>query len=249
MTFLTGRHVSRRTFLRGAGAAVGLPFLEAMVPAGRRQIVNPDPTRLIVIEIVHGAAGASEWGTRQNLWSPAAMGRDFDLSRGALRPLEPFRDHLTIVSNTDVRMAEAYDPTEVGGDHFRSSAVFLTQEHPAQTESSNVRVGTSLDQLYAQRFGQDTPIPSMQLCIENVDQAGGCGYGYACVYTDALSWASPTTPLPMIRDPGVAFEQLFGAGGTPEARARRRRTQQSILDWIAADVASLKSELQSADRL
>ena len=80
-------------------------------------------------------------------------------------------------------------PKEIGGDHFRSSAVFLTQAHPKQTEGSDVYVGTSLDQLYAQRFGQDTPIPSMQLCIENVDQAGGCAYGYACVYTDTISWA------------------------------------------------------------
>ena len=86
--------------------------------------------------------------------------------------------------------------------------------HPKQTEGSDVRVGTSLDQMYAQRFGQDTPIPSMQLCIENVDQAGGCAYGYACVYTDSISWASPTEPLPVIRDPRVAFEKLFGVGGT-----------------------------------
>ena len=104
--------------------------------------------------------------------------------------LEPFRDYLTIVSDTDVRGAEAVIPPEIGGDHFRSSAVFLTQSHPKQTESSDVFVGPSLDQLYAQRFGQDTPIPSMQLCIENVDQAGGCAYGYSCVYTDTLSWAS-----------------------------------------------------------
>ena len=97
--------------------------------------------------------------------------------------------------------AEAAEPEEIGGDHFRSSAVYLTQAHPKQTESSDVFVGTSLDQIYAERIGQDTPIRSMQLCIENVDQAGGCAYGYACVYTDTISWASPTEPLPMIRDP------------------------------------------------
>jgi hypothetical protein len=110
--------------------------------------------------------------------------------------------------------------------------VFLTQSHPKQTEGSDVYVGTSLDQMYAQRFGQDTPIPSMQLCIENVDQAGGCAYGYACVYTDSISWASPTEPLPMIRDPRVAFELLFGAGGTNEDRAMRaaRATQHPRLD-------------------
>ena len=115
-------------------------------------------------------------------------------------------------------------------------AARLTQQHPKQTESSDVYVGTSLDQIYAQRFGQDTPIPSMQLCIENVDQAGGCAYGYACVYTDTISWASETQPLPMVRDPRVAFDQLFGAGGTAEQRALRRRVDRSILDWITGEV-------------
>ncbi|MGH7481056.1 MAG: DUF1552 domain-containing protein, partial [Longimicrobiales bacterium] len=109
-------------------------------------------------------------------------------------------------------------------------------------------VGTSLDQLYARRFGQDTPIPSMQLCIENVDKAGGCAYGYSCVYTDMISWATPTRPLPMIRDPRVAFDMLFGAGGTAQERAARRRTQGSILDWITGRVAELKRELKPSDR-
>ncbi|MGH7463237.1 MAG: DUF1552 domain-containing protein, partial [Longimicrobiales bacterium] len=136
---------------------------------------------------------------------------------------------------------------EIGGDHFRSSAVYLTQAHPTQTESSDIFVGTSLDQLYAQRFGQNTPIPSMQLCIENVDRAGGCAYGYSCVYTDSISWASPTEPLPMIRDPRVAFDQLFGAGGTAEERSSRRQTTGSILDWITGRVAELKRELNASD--
>jgi hypothetical protein len=251
MNFITGKHLPRRTFLRGAGATVALPLLDAMLPAGsgwRAAAADADVTRLVAIEIVHGAAGSNEWGSKQHLWAPAKIGRDFDLSASSLSPLEPFREQLTIVSNTDVRMAEAYDPHEVGGDHFRSSAVFLTQAHPTQTESSAVFCGPSIDQLFANRFGQTTAIPSMQLCIENVDQAGGCAYGYSCVYTDAISWASPTEPLPMIRDPRVAFDQLFGAGGTPEARAQRRKTQRSILDWIAADVASLNRELRASDR-
>ena len=98
-----------------------------------------------------------------------------------------------------------------------------------------------MDQLYAQRFGQDTPIPSMQLCIENVDQAGGCAYGYSCVYTDTLSWASPTEPLPMIRDPRVVFDMLFGAGGTPEERAARRQANKSILDFVTGQVSRLEA--------
>ncbi len=250
MRFITGKRIPRRTFLRGASASVALPFLDAMVPAGSVWSKAPrvaDPTRLIAIEIVHGAAGCNEWGATQNLWSPAAAGREFDLSPSALLPLEPYRDYLTIISNTDVRNAEAGQAQEIGGDHFRSSAVYLTQAHPKQTESSDVSVGISLDQIYAQRFGQDTPIPSMQLCIENVDQAGGCAYGYACVYNDTISWAAATEPLPMIRDPRVAFDQLFGAGGTPEERAARRRTSRSILDWIADDLATLKRSLGPND--
>ncbi len=247
MAFLTGRHIPRRTFLRGTGASIALPFLDAMVPAGRLW-APVDPTRLVAIEQVHGAAGCSQWGATQHMWSPATVGRGFDLGPSALDPLEPDRDYLTIISNPDVRMAEAYDPKEIGADHFRSSAVFLTQSPPTQTESSDVFVGISLDQMYAARFGQDTPIPSMQLCIENVDKAGGCAYGYSCVYTDMITWASPTEPLPMIRDPRVAFDMLFGAGGTPAERAARRESQGSILDWITGRIAQLDQQLKPSDR-
>jgi hypothetical protein len=251
MAFITGKHIERRTFLRAGAATLGLPFLEAMVPAGRawaQTAGKVDRTRLVCIEMVHGAAGCNAWGATQHLWSPAAVGRDFDLAPTSLSPLEPFRDYLTIVSNTDVKMAEAFDPPEIGGDHFRSSAVFLTHAHPKQTQGSDYYVGTSLDQMYAQRFGQDTPIPSMQLCIENVDQAGGCAYGYTCVYTDSISWASPTIPLPVIRSPRVAFDQLFGVGATAAERSARMRTDGSILDWITSRVARLRRELGPADR-
>ena len=252
MDFITGKHISRREALRGMGATVALPFLDAMVPAGRRgaaaATLATDQTRLVAIEMVHGAAGSNTYGASKNLWAPATVGRDFDLTPGALSSLEPFRDYLTIISNTDVQGAEAGTAPEIGGDHFRSSAVFLTQSHPKQTEGSDVFVGTSLDQYYAQRFGQDTPIPSMQLCIENINQSGGCAYGYTCVYTDSISWASPTEPLPVIRDPRVAFEQLFGAGGTAEERALRRQADRSILDWITGRVGELQRELGPTDR-
>jgi hypothetical protein len=252
MEFITGKHIPRRTFLQGVGATVTLPFLDAMRPAGMVRSsaalrAAEDPTRVIAIEMVHGAAGCNEWGATQNLWSPAAVGRDFDLSPSALAPLEPYRQYMTIVSNTDNKMAEAFEPPEIGGDHFRSSAVYLTQAHPKQTRGSDLFAGTSFDQLYANRFGQETAIPSMQLCIEPVDQSGGCAYGYACAYTDSISWASPSEPLPMIRDPRVAFDMLFGAGGTPEERAARRRTNSSILDWITEEIAYLKRDLGPTD--
>jgi hypothetical protein len=246
---ITGKHLPRRTFLQGMGASVALPFLDAMVPAGRlsRLAAAADPTRLVCIEMVHGAAGCAPYGATQYFWAPEAVGRNFDLTPSSLLPLDPFRKYMTIVSNTDSRMAEAYKPEEIGGDHFRSSAVFLTQAHPTQTESSDIYVGESLDQMYARRFGQNTPIPSMQLCIENVDRAGGCAYGYSCVYTDMISWATPTEPLPMIRDPRVAFDQLYGAGGTPEERAARRQNTGSILDFITGRIAQLKRELNVSD--
>jgi hypothetical protein len=251
MSFITGKHLERRAFLRGSGATLALPFLNAMVPAGRLWATTAaaiDTPRLIAIEQCHGAAGCTAFGVRQHLWSPEKLGRGFDLSGTSLRSLEPFRDHLTIVSNTDIRMADPFIPKEIGGDHFRASATFLTQAHPRQTESSDVYCGTSLDQLFAQRFGQETPIPSMQLCIENITQSGGCAYGYTCLYTDSLSWASPTEPLPQIRDPRVAFEQLFGSGATPKERAERRIANRSILDWVGTQITDLKRTLDPVDR-
>ena len=247
---LTKKHLSRRTVLKGMGATLSLPLLDAMVPAATlfAKTAAAGKTRLACIEMVHGAAGSTAIGLAKNLWSPAATGRAFDLSPTSLSPLEPFRDYLTIVSNTDVRNAEAFQSKEIGGDHFRSSAVFLTSAHPKQTEGSDVQVGISLDQVYARKFGQDTPIPSMQLCIENVDQAGGCAYGYACVYTDTISWGSATEPLPMVRDPRVAFDQLFGVGATPEERAAHRQADKSILDWITSEVTRLRRDLGPTDR-
>jgi uncharacterized protein DUF1552 len=255
MHFLTGKSIPRRTFLRGVGVTVALPYLDAMLPTTRAlgraglPAAALDKTRLVCIESVHGAAGCNAWGASKNLWAPAAVGREFELNpEGALVPLEPWRNYLTIVSNTDVRMAEAFDAPEIGGDHFRSSAVFLTQSHPKQTQGSDLYVGTSMDQLVARRIGQETAIPSMQLCIENLDQAGGCYYNYACAYTDTISWASPSEPLPMIRNPRAAFDLLFGAGTNNADRAARRRANESILDWIVGEVSSLKRDLGTADR-
>jgi hypothetical protein len=251
--FLTGKHLSRRTVLRGLGATIALPLFDSMIPARKvfaqtaaGQAANH--TRLVCIEQVHGAAGCSGFGASEFLWNPEKTGRHFDLSEGSLSPLEPYRDYLTIVSNTDARMAEAQAPEEVGGDHFRSSAVMYTHAHPKLTEGSDVRVGTSLDQLYVEQFGRETPIPSMQMSIEPVDQSGGCAYGYACVYTDTISWAAPDQPLPMVRDPRVVFEQLFGSGGTPEQRAQRRATDRSILDMLLGQMDGLRRDLGPADR-
>jgi len=249
--FITGKQMPRRTFLRGMGATVALPFLDAMVSAGRTGLhaAAADRTRLVCIEEVHGLAGCNNWGATKHLFAPETTGRGFTLvSDNPLSKLEAYRDAMTIVSNTDVRNAEAFLLPEIGGDHFRSSAVFLTQSHPKQTNGSDLWAGTSLDQLYAQRYGQATPMPSMQFCIENLDQAGGCTYNYSCAYTDTISWASPNEPLPMIRDPRVAFDMLFGSGATAEDRAARRDTRRSILDWIGGEVERVRRQLGSGDR-
>jgi hypothetical protein len=252
MTFLSGRHIPRRTFLRGAGASVALPFLDAMVPAGRGGSLlhsAGETTRLVCIEEVHGLAGCVQAVADRHLFAPATVGTDFTLDpTNVLNDLERWQPYMTIVSNSDVRMAEAFTTQEIGGDHFRSTAVFLTQAHPKQTQGSDIFAGTSLDQIHARRFGQGTALPSLQLCIENLDSAGGCWYNYHCAYTDSMSWASPTDPLPMIRDPRVAFDLLFGSGGTNEERAVRRRTNQSILDWVVGEVAYLKQQLGAVDR-
>ncbi len=249
---ITKRHLSRRTVLRGMGVTMALPFLEVMMPTGRAYAKTAAAARKVrfsAIEMVHGAAGSDQARSREEHVVAGA-------GRTQLRPQpeQPEaarglrKDYITIVSNTDVRNAEAFELPEIGADHFRSSAVFLTQTHPHQTQGSNVRAGTSIDQMYAQKFGQETPIPSMQLCIENVDQAGGCAYGYSCVYTDTISWATPTQPLPMVRDPRAAFDQLFGVGATAAERSASRRADASILDWISAEVTRLRKDLGAADR-
>src|SRR5581483_10464018 len=244
MQFVTKKALSRRALLRGMGAGLSLPLLDSMMPAQTplAKTAAAPRTRLACIEMVHGAAGSTAEGTEKHYWAPSKEGRDFEWSQ-TLEPLAPYRDYITIVSDTDLHPATAWGPSEEGADHFRSSAVYLTAAHPKMTAGSDYLVGTSIDQLYAQQFGQDTPLPSMQVCIEMVDASGACDYGYACVYADTISWASPTSPLPMTIDPRMAFENLFGDGGTAEERLTRQRFDRSILDGILQDAARLQKGL------
>src|SRR5580704_6794275 len=247
--FITKKHLSRRTLLRGVGVSMALPFLESMVPAQtplKKTAAAPRP-RLCAIEMVHGSAGSTVDGSNKHYWSPEKDGSDFELSQ-TLEPLEKFRDYLTIISDTDLRPAGAFSEAEEGGDHFRSSSVFLTAAHPKLTMGADIFCGPSIDQLYAQQFGQDTPLPSLQVCIESVDASGHCDYGYACVYSDTISWASPTQPLPMTVDPRSVFESLFGDGSTPEERALRQQANGSVLDRIMHRVAQLQKGLPASDR-
>ena len=248
--YITRTHVSRRTVLRGMGVSLALPFLDAMAPAmaATRKTAAAPRTRFAAIEMVHGSAGSTGEGTRRHYWSPATTGRDFEMTP-ILRSLAPHRDYLTVVSHTDIAPATARTEAEAGADHTRSSAAFLTCAHAKMTEGADIHNATSIDQIYARAAGQDTALPSIQLCIEDVGSlTGACGYGYSCVYANTISWASPTTPLPMERDPRVAFERLFGDGATPEQRQARRRAKASILDAILDKIDDLQLGLGAADR-
>ncbi len=247
--FLSRRHLDRRTVLRGLGISLSLPLFDAMVPAQTplaRTAASPR-SRLACIEIVHGAAGSTVDGSNKHYWSPAETGTSFSFTE-SLSPLAPHREALTIITGTDLKAATAWSPGEEGADHFRSSAAFLTAAHPKMTEGADILCGTSIDQIYAAHSGQDTPIPSLQLCIESLDGSGACDYGYACIYSDTISWASSTTPLPMTLDPRMVFESLFGDGSTPAERHRRQQLSGSILDWIASSAAALRKDLGASDR-
>ncbi|MGA2132510.1 MAG: DUF1552 domain-containing protein [Bryobacteraceae bacterium] len=239
--FITRRHLSRRSVLRGIGATIGLPLLEAMVPAQTllRKTAAAPPSRLACIEMVHGAAGSTDEGVRKHYWSPHQDGSNFEFSY-SLEPLAPLREYVTIISGTDARQAEAFAPIEAGGDHFRSSAVFLTAAHPKPTNGPDVCAGTSIDQLYAQRIGRNTPLPSIQLCVENIGLNESCACDYNCIYSETISWASPTAPLTMTVNPRVAFERLFGTGPSPAGA--------SILDAALPAASRLQTRLGPRDR-
>ncbi len=252
MKFITGKHLSRRAFIGRMGAGVALPFLSAMVPAGRSwaQGSESTPTRLVCIEESMGCAGGSDWGHARNLFAPPEAGRDFTIGNDSqLKPLEAFREYLTVVSSTDCHMADPFNADQIGGDHDRSTAVFLTQAHPKQTQGSDIHIGVSIDQLHAQRFGQDTVLPSLELCIEEIDRGGGCAYNYHCAYTTSLAWATPNQPLPAIREPRAVFERLFGAGDSEQDRIDRRKTDKSMLDWMMTEVDRLSKSLGAADQV
>jgi hypothetical protein len=241
MTFLTKRHLSRRAVLRGAGATVALPLLDAMLPAGTAlaNTAAKPTTRYSFVHLPHGAI--------MGKFTPKTVGRDFELSP-ILKPFEPYKGYMTVVSNLDHKMATSQSPEEAAGDHDRTASVFLSGAHIKRTIGQDIHAGITIDQLLAQNIGQDNPLPSLEMCIEDVGALGVCGAGYSCAYANTISWSSPTSPLPMERNPQVIFERLFGAGGTPAERAERRQVQASILDSIAAEVSSLGRGLGSNDK-
>ena len=193
---------------------------------------------MVCIEMVHGAAGSTDAGRRY--WSPEREGTDFELTY-SLEPLAGVRKHLTIVSGCDVRQAEAFAPTEVGADHFRSSAAFLTGAHPKQTSGGDIRNGVSIDQIYARELEGQTRLPSIQLGIEHVDGSNSCAFDYHCIYSDALSWASETEPLLPVINPRTVFEMLFGDAG-------RSRGGGSVVDAVSPEASRLRGAVGAGDR-
>jgi hypothetical protein len=230
--FITRRHLSRRTVLRGVGTALSLPLLDAMTPAlSAAPVVRP---RFGAIYFPHGAT--------MSRWTPQGEGTGFPMSE-ILQPLEPFRAHLNVISN--LTHANAYGPGGATGNHNRSSATFLSGAKAAS--GAQPRLGITVDQVAVRTLGQDTPLPSLELMIE--DSSMSCGEGLSCAYRNTLSWQGELSPLPMQNNPQVLFEQLFGDGADAAQRAARRAQSLSLLDSVAAQLRSLERSLPAADRV
>jgi len=238
--FITKKHLPRRTFLKGAGVSLALPLLESMIPAGRalaRTAAAPK-TRLGCIYIPHGAT--------MDKWTPATEGTTFDFPE-ILQPLEPFRNHVSVVSNLAHAPVAPWTGEDTGGaeNHVRAAAVFLSGAHPVKKNVAYV--GATVDQVAARHVGQDTPLPSVELSMEPLNL--NCGdVGFTCAYRNTLSWKSPTLPLPMENNPQIVFERLFGDGSTEAQRRERRGQAKSLLDSIRQEVPSLEKELPAGDR-
>jgi hypothetical protein len=231
---VTRKSLSRRTILRGIGASVALPLLDSMVPAfaSARDLTGQPVRRLGVVYVPNGIMMPN--------WTPQTEGAGFDFPP-ILKPLEPFRDQLLVVSGLN--------GIEGGGPHAGAATRFLTAV-AARRSDSDLLAGVSMDQFAARELGQHTPLASLELALEGRDFAGSCDIGYSCGYTNTIAWRSPTTPLPMENNPRVVFERLFGDGGTTDPAARRARiaTDRSILDAVTEKTAQLQRRIGTRDR-
>jgi hypothetical protein len=237
--FIFKKHLSRRTFLRGTGAMVALPFLDAMAPAQtpvRRTAAAPK-TRFASFYVPHGAT--------MDKWTPATAGTGFEFTE-ILKPIETFRDHVNIVSGLAHPYVAGAGGADVsaGANHTRAAAVFLTGAVPER--GAQAHLGVSVDQVAAKHIGQDTPLPSLELSIE--ESVLACEASFSCAYRNSISWKSPTDPLPMQSNPRLVFEKLFGDGSSNDERRARRQESRSLLDSVTDQVASLQSGLAAADR-
>ena len=234
MAFLTKQHLSRRTFLNGMGVTMALPLLESMLPAATplAQTAAKGRTRLACIYVPHGAT--------MDKWTPATEGAGFELSE-ILQPLKPFRDRINVIS--DLSHPQAYGGGSATSNHNRSAATFLSGAHAEA--GPRAHLGVTVDQFAAQHIGQDTPLPSIELMIE--DSSLSCG-DLSCAYRDTISWQGPTAPLPMQNNPQVVFERLFGDGSTDAERRARRQQSVSLLDSVLGEASTLQRRLPAGDR-
>ncbi|MDX1562719.1 MAG: DUF1552 domain-containing protein [Gammaproteobacteria bacterium] len=239
---ITKRSLPRRTFLRGAGAAIGLPLLDAMVPALAQ--APAAPKRLGFVYLPNGVAKNF---TGIDYWTPAGTGRDFELSP-ILAPLAAYKDRLTVITGLAQKVAEANDEDGATGDHTKATASWLTGTRCKRTEGADIENGISADQIAAATLGRDTALPSLELAIDMSILAGLCDSSYSCVYLNTLSWSSPTSPLPAENNPRIVFERLFGTGSTPAERDRLARQNRSILDYVREDFDRLTQTLAAPDR-
>jgi hypothetical protein len=241
MMFLTKKHISRRTVLKSATTTLALPLLDAMIPAATalaQTAASPKP-RFVGCFVPHGAA--------PGYWVPEKVGGLDPTLPFNWRPLEPFVNQTVILSGLHSRSAEP-PPGATGADHWVAAA-FMCAEKPKKTTGADIRAGTTIDQIIAQKIGGESLMPSMQLAVEDPGaNSSNCGEGYSCTYTNTISWSSPAQPLPMELNPQVIFERMFGDGSTAELRSKRRKRDSSILDSVTGSLAKLRNESSTADR-
>jgi len=231
---ITKKALPRRTFLRGMGASLALPLLDAMVPAMTAlAATTANPVRRLGFVYVPMGAHIPQW-------TPPGSGRLTELSP-TLLSLAPFVDQLTVITNLELK--NAYP-----GTHATSNAAFLSAARAKWTESTDYYLGTTVDQVAARQIGGETPLPSPELALDLLTTVGQCDNGYACVYQNNLSWSSPTTPLPAEAHPRVVFERLFGDGGSAADRLTELRKRSSLLDWVREDISRLQNRLGPGDR-
>jgi len=239
--FITKKHISRRTVLKGTGVTLALPFLDAMIPASTALAATaamPKP-RFVGCFVPHGMA--------PGYWVPSAEGSLAAELPFNWKPLEPFRDRTVILSGLHSRSAEP-PPGATGADHWVAAA-FLCADKPKKTAGADVRAGKTIDQIIAEKIGQDNLMPSMQLAVEDPGaNSSNCGEGYSCTYTNTISWSTPTQPLPMELNPQVVFERMFGDGSTADQRTARRKRDESILDSLTGSLSRLRKDVGSDDR-
>jgi hypothetical protein len=239
MRIHTGKHLDRRTLLRGIGAAIALPMLDAMHPAFAAE-TSQHPLRLAFTYIPNGVTMRD--------WAPKGEGAGFEFSR-ILKPLEPFRDEVMVLSGLDHHNAESLG--DGGGDHARAGACFLTGVHPKKTAGADIQAGISMDQIVARKFDSVTRLASLELGCEDSRTVGNCDSGYSCAYTNSISWRGPKTPMPPETNPRMAFERLLGDAdfdATPEERAAQSAQRRSILDLVNGRTQRLLREVGPSDR-